>query len=1065
MHRWITSISFILFLFIAFNANGQTYTLDGSINGTTINTCAGTFVDSGGSGSNYSNDESYSITFCSNNSGNLTLDFTFWNVENNSTCAWDFMRIYNGTSTAGSLIGTYCTSSPGTITSTGTCLHITWFSDNIVTEEGWEATISCANASSSCGSFTTYEDEFASASYSNSNGLTDWTSTPWTEIDGDANIANSGEVQITGGELRINRTDVSPPGIERAVNLTNATSATWNFDYREAGSLENADRMFAEVFNGSTWTRLLTTINDFGSASASFDITPYANANTRIRIRTVGFAGSGEFLYIDNVDVCYEVGSSVSTDFFLEAECGHIGDAWFTTADPSASNTFFVQPLSGENFISSPPADTAYYNTYEIEVDSSGDYELFARVLAPNGGSNAFWVRVNNGPWINWDGLPTLPDWTWHQLYDSDNGGALVSFTLSEGTTRIDFATAKDGAKLDKINVTLDGVIPVGEGSAAQNCYSLFGTDSDQDGIVDGIDLDDDNDGILDSRENPSEIDFGGARTLLVGSSQSNLLVGHKVLYDDAIRDCNDIVYDAVITITSITSGVTVAANSNGIDISGAIPSQNDYTTFTISVVENGSASVGNPNGTPGVITDIIIDMQDVDSDNGDDYTEVVGFNNVGGPTTSYIDDASALELGGFLANPPTGSWTFYRQQAVNPPTNWTNNDNIPSSVVSSEISMFMVFNNLSTVELVFGLTGSHNSAPSIATRATRFGANAECDRDGDGIPNRIDLDLDNDGIYDLHEAGHPYTLDVDNDGRIDGALTGSGANGIYDNIETSAESGAINFTYSQSDADGIEDAFDLDSDADGCFDTIEGDNNDPDEDGTAGAGTATADARGKVISIIYKPPPTDSWQDPTASCLEICGNGEDDDGDGIPDELDPDCAEYFLEAECGFAGALWTRGFDVDASNDDYAEITPGNNSIATPPVGADGILRFSLEVTVTGTYRFLGRVWSSTGADDSFWFRVDNGTWIRWNDWNTAENWRWREFTDFSNGNTITKFVLNAGIHVIDIAYSEDGARLDKLHLTINGSTPTDEGDSAINCGRTITHHLFLPTYLINK
>ena len=39
-------------------------------------------------------------------------------------------------------------------------------------------------------------------------------------------------------------------------------------------------------------------------------------------------------------------------------------------------------------------------------------------------------------------------------------------------------------------------------------------------------------------------------------------------------------------------------------------------------------------------------------------------------------------------------------------------------------------------------------------------------DTDGDGVPDRLDLDSDNDGILDLVEAGHTET-DSDGDGRV----------------------------------------------------------------------------------------------------------------------------------------------------------------------------------------------------------------------------------------------------------------------------------------------------------
>ncbi len=119
-------------------------------------------------------------------------------------------------------------------------------------------------------------------------------------------------------------------------------------------------------------------------------------------------------------------------------------------------------------------------------------------------------------------------------------------------------------------------------------------------------------------------------------------------------------------------------------------------------------------------------------------------------------------------------------------------------------------------------------------------------DSDADGIPNFIDLDSDNDGIYDLHEAGHNAT-DANLDGRIDGNPTAFGTNGLFNNLETSANSGTINYTIADLDTDNIFNNIDLDSDADQCFDVIEAGFTDPDNDGRLGTSPITVNNLGVV--------------------------------------------------------------------------------------------------------------------------------------------------------------------------------------------------------------------------
>ena len=146
------------------------------------------------------------------------------------------------------------------------------------------------------------------------------------------------------------------------------------------------------------------------------------------------------------------------------------------------------------------------------------------------------------------------------------------------------------------------------------------------------------------------------------------------------------------------------------------------------------------------------------------------------------------------------------------------------------------------------------------------------CDADDDGILNMHDLDSDNDGIFDLDEAGHS-AADANEDGIIDGVAAAFGVNGLFDGVETVADNGVIDYTISDSEtvSDGIYDAYELDADGDGCFDTDEENVSDGDTDGIAGAGVPTVDANGLVIGNTYIDPPNNTWQNPSVGpCL--CG-------------------------------------------------------------------------------------------------------------------------------------------------------------------------------------------------
>ncbi|NEV94740.1 T9SS type A sorting domain-containing protein [Psychroflexus sp. YR1-1] len=89
-------------------------------------------------------------------------------------------------------------------------------------------------------------------------------------------------------------------------------------------------------------------------------------------------------------------------------------------------------------------------------------------------------------------------------------------------------------------------------------------------------------------------------------------------------------------------------------------------------------------------------------------------------------------------------------------------------------------------------------------------------DFDNDARLNYLDLDSDNDGIYDALEAGADPSL-LDENGRIDITANGVNAEGIP--LDANAGSG---LSVIDTDGDGLVNFYDLDSDGDGCSDANE---------------------------------------------------------------------------------------------------------------------------------------------------------------------------------------------------------------------------------------------------
>ena len=115
-------------------------------------TCSAIFYDRGGAFSNYGNMTDYTTTI-SSPSVNLPVkvEFLTFELEADPNCSFDYLKIYDGSSSSAPLLGTFCgTNSPGTITSSdpGGKLTFQFHSDVGWRFAGWSARISCFGTTS-----------------------------------------------------------------------------------------------------------------------------------------------------------------------------------------------------------------------------------------------------------------------------------------------------------------------------------------------------------------------------------------------------------------------------------------------------------------------------------------------------------------------------------------------------------------------------------------------------------------------------------------------------------------------------------------------------------------------------------------------------------------------------------------------------------------------------------------------------------------------------------------------------------------------------------------------------
>lgn len=150
---------------------------------------------------------------------------------------------------------------------------------------------------------------------------------------------------------------------------------------------------------------------------------------------------------------------------------------------------------------------------------------------------------------------------------------------------------------------------------------------------------------------------------------------------------------------------------------------------------------------------------------------------------------------------------------------------------------------------------------------------------DGDTLPDYRDLDSDNDGLFDLIEAGVPASLDNNRDGRIDSGSGFVGADGIDDRYQINNDANCCDYTL-----DGVQDITprntdqvdfpdfqDIDSDNDGVYDLVE-------------AGGKDLNGDGHIDGFIDDPVNPDGVDD---ALVLVPLNPPDENQDGIPDYID----------------------------------------------------------------------------------------------------------------------------------------------------------------------------------
>jgi len=160
--------------------------------------------------------------------------------------------------------------------------------------------------------------------------------------------------------------------------------------------------------------------------------------------------------------------------------------------------------------------------------------------------------------------------------------------------------------------------------------------------------------------------------------------------------------------------------------------------------------------------------------------------------------------------------------------------------------------------------------------------------------------------------------------------------------------------------------------------------------------------------------------------------------GTGRPRLPEPNLADVesvWLEAEDAAVGSDWDVVDSERASNGKYVTVKAGLQSLSEAPTGSQSLLAMPFSIQKSGTFAVFARMNCPTADDDSFWLKLDDGSFDMFNGLGTT-GWEWQR---------LTHVPLDAGNHTLTIGYREDGAQLDKICISNYPSAPQGMGQEA--------------------
>ncbi|QNM86848.1 T9SS type B sorting domain-containing protein [Polaribacter pectinis] len=513
------------------------------------------------------------------------------------------------------------------------------------------------------------------------------------------------------------------------------------------------------------------------------------------------------------------------------------------------------QPIA--NFSTSGPFDVdgnANYVTYKVtnltgNISIESSEELYCAYFNQNGAatSGSFYSGFPSAPEINFDATVSalgncIPNVTlkaantdlfdtFEWFYDDETGGGFIA----TGVTAPTLKPTQPGKY--KLKATI--ICTMSDFESIEVPVSICPDDYDGDTIIDNLDDDIDNDGILNCDES-------------IGNANINItdINNPSITFQD--NSTNSTIISSSFSQNSSGTANTFSGQPDGNFVSTLNAENISNLKYELNFTQNINFELTQASGANHTIVNGEFFIVKIGPNNKnitllDPDNNLLVDTNFDGIFESGITTISASEIH-FTFNPsPTGTTPFkFVANQVNNITFEHKSNSISATSIFNGNLLLTCFSRDSDndgIEDMFDLDADNDGIPDAIETAN--------DTDNDGVLNYLDLDADNDGIYDSTEAGH--NLDTNFDGIVDNANTLIGANGLADNLETTPDNKtlSINYIITDTDADNNFNFLELDADNDNCNDVIEAGFTDENDDGILGNIPLQVDTNGKVINTV----------------------------------------------------------------------------------------------------------------------------------------------------------------------------------------------------------------------